>query len=194
MMFNTYKHYTYIAADWEHDKEVVDKLYEWNKSTLSPVNFANAHEITQARDESLKCSIKESLRKRLIQSHKFILIVGKHTKFLTAGGCQFCDSYNSYTQYCARGYSRDNRSFIKYECDKAMEMMLDILVLYNSSQVDHSLCPDGILNYRDAWHVPFYRFRTPLYFGSTSGLGVLGTLVSKQKVYNQQEIINFLAR
>ena len=193
-MYNTYRRYTYIAGDWEHDKEVVDKLYEWNKSTLSPVNFSNAHEITQARDGSLKCSIKESLRKRLVESHKFILIVGKHTKSLTAGGCHFCESYNSYTRYCARGYSCDYRSFIKYECDKAMELMLDILVLYNSSQVDHSLCPDGILNYRDAWHVPFCRFRTPLYFGSASGLGVLETLVSKQKVYNQQEIINFLAR
>lgn len=193
-MLNFRNNFTYIAGDWEHDIDVVNKLYAWNNSSSSPINFANAHELMQARDGSLKCSIKESLRKRLIESDKFILIVGKHTKFLTAGGCQFCGSYNSFYRYCAKGRSCDYRSFIKYECDKAMELMLDILVLYNSSHVDHSLCPEGILNYRDAWHVPFYKFRTPLHFGSTSGLGVLGTLVSKKKEYNQQEIINFLAR
>ncbi len=193
-MFNYNKKYTYIAGDWEHDIDVVNKLYEWNASSLSPINFANAHELTQARDESLKCSIKESLRKRLVESEKFILIVGKHTKFLTAGSCRFCDSYNSFYHFCAKGRSCDNRSFIKYECDKAMELMLDILVLYNSSQVDHSLCPEGILNYRDAWHVPFYKFSQPLHFGSSRGLGALGSLVSRKKIYNQHDIVNFITR
>ena len=193
-MFKFRNNFTYIAGDWDNDIDVVNKLYTWNNSSSCPINFANAHELMQARDGSLKCSIKASLLKRLQQSNKFILIVGEQTKKLTAGGCQFCDSYNSHTQYCARGYSCDKRSFIKYECDKAMELMLDILVLYNSSKVDHSLCPEGILNYRDAWHVPFYTFSTPLYFGSSRGLGALGSLMPRKKVYNQQEIVNFLAR
>lgn len=186
--------YTYIAGDWEHDKEVVNKLYEWNISSRSLITFNDAHMITQARDESLNCSIKASLLKRLQRSNKFILIVGAKTKNLTAGGCQFCRSYNSYTQSCARGYSCDWRSFIKYECDKAMELMLDILVLYNSSEVDYSLCPEGILNYRDARHVPFYSFNSPLHFGSCRGLRVLRGLATGEKVYNQQEIVDFLTR
>lgn len=191
-MFEISKKYTYIAGDWDNDNEVVDKLYAWNKSSQNPVNFANAHEITQARDESLKCSIKDSLRRRLVESNKFILIVGKHTKFLTSGRCQLCDSYNSFYHGCARGRSCDNRSFIEYECDQAMELMLDVLVLYNSSRVDRSLCPEGILTYPDARHVPFYTYScSPI--GGNRGLGVLGALVQRNKLYNQQEIVNFLA-
>ena len=89
----------YIAGDWDHDVEVVNKIVEWNNSTIHPINFTYAHELMQARDDSLKCSIKASLRERLNRSDKFILIVGTHTKSLTAGGCQLCESYHARSKY-----------------------------------------------------------------------------------------------
>lgn len=191
-----YKKYTYIAADWDHDKEVVDQLYNWNKSPKSPVSFADAHKITQARDESLNCSIKGSLRKRLEQSSKFILIVGKHTKSLTKGGCQLCESYNSYTRHCARNRGCDTRSFIEYECEMAIELMLDILVLYNSSKVDETLCPDTIANFLYAEHLSLYKYREPIFTFNREGLAALGWGIHGKmiKCYNETEIADFLSR
>ena len=36
------------------------------------------------------------------------------------------------------------RSFIKYECDKAIDAGIKIIVLYNSTKVDRSKCPDAV--------------------------------------------------
>lgn len=191
-MYNSYRRYTYIAGDWEHDKAVVDKLYEWNSSSQSPITFNDAHKITQARDESLNCSIKASLLKRLQQSNKFILIVGAHTKNLTAGGCQFCKSYNSYTHRCGRGYNCDYRGYIKYECDKAIEMGLKVLVIYNSSQIDKSLCPDVMKDYYNATHISLFSYQSPFHFGSYSVLSVIGQHGTATKTYNQHAISDFL--
>ena len=77
-------------------------------------------------------------------SYKFVLIVGSHTDTVSKGGCQLCDSYNSYGKYCTKGYSVDYRSFIKYECEEATKANLQIIVLYNSTSVDRSLCPSAI--------------------------------------------------
>jgi len=38
----------------------------------------------------------------------------------------------------------DYRSFIKYECDKAIEAGIKIVVLYNSTKVEKSKCPDAV--------------------------------------------------
>ena len=91
-----YRTRTYIAGDWDHDKDAVDALHRWNDSSRYGLSFSDAHELKQARDTSLNCSIKRSLAERLDVSKTFILIVGEHTKELRAGGCQYCHSYNSY--------------------------------------------------------------------------------------------------
>ena len=173
----------YIAGDWEHDVEVVNKIVEWNNSPIHPINFTYAHELKQARDDSLKCSIKASLRTRLELSDKFILIVGTHTKSLTAGKCQWCKSYHSYRHYCAKGKSLDNSSFIEYECKKAIELGLDILVVYNSDIVDRRLCPDILYNRLNVEHIPFiiYKRSTMLGGGNTSFIQ-----------YNEEDITNFI--
>lgn len=75
-------------------------------------------------------------------SKTFVLIVGSSTDSITKGWCQYCNSYNSWTRACARGYCVDTRSFIKYECDKAVEAGINIIVLYNSTCVDRSKSPD----------------------------------------------------
>lgn len=141
-----YRTKTYIAADWSGDKDAIDQLHKWNDSNLWSLSFTDAHELTQARDKSLNCSIKTSLGTRLDSSKTFVLIVGKETKTVRSGGCQYCASYNGLKQICERGYSVDYRSYIEYECDKAIRDGLKIVVLYKAAKVDKSKCPDSIKN------------------------------------------------
>ena len=139
-----YRTKTYIAADWSGDKDAVDKLHEWNDSKYWSLSFTDAHDLTQARDTSLNCSIKDSLATRLDASKTFVLIIGSGTKSLRSGSCQYCNSYNSHNYSCAKGYSVDYRSYIEYECDKAIRDDLKIVVLYNAASVDKSKCIDAI--------------------------------------------------
>lgn len=141
-----YRTKTYIAGDWTGDKDAIEKLYQWNDSHYWSLSFTDAHDLTQARDSSLNCSIKRSLKIRLDASKTFVLVVGERTNSVTAGGCQLCGSYNSWISSCARGSSVDYRSYIKYECDKAAEAGIKIVVLYNSTHVSRSKCPESVRN------------------------------------------------
>lgn len=140
----TYRTRTYIASDWTGDKDLIDKLYEWNNSCRWVLHFIDAHELTQARDTSLFCNVKKSLAERLNVSKTFVLIVGDKTRSLTKGSCQYCDSYDSYHHNCHRGYSVDFRSYIDYECEKAKKDGLKIVVIYNSTVIDRSKCPEAV--------------------------------------------------
>ena len=142
-----YRTKTYLAADWTGDKDAIDQLHKWNDNNYWSLSFTDAHELTQARDSSLNCSIKVSLGERLDVSKTFVLIVGSNTKSLRSGSCSYCDSYNSYTYACARGHSVDYRSYIEYECEKAVRDDLKLVVLYNATSVDKSKCPDSIKYY-----------------------------------------------
>ena len=141
-----YKTRTYIAADWSGDYDAVERLHKWNNSKYWSLSFTDAHDLMQARDNSLNCSIKSSLGKRLDVSKTFILIVGNNTRPVRSGSCQYCKSYNSYTCTCTRGYNVDYRSYIEYECEKAVKDRLKIVVLYNGARVNKSKCPDIIKN------------------------------------------------
>ena len=140
-----YRTKTYIAGDWTGDNDAVQQLYKWNDSNRWGLSFHDAHEITQASDSSRNCSIKASLRKRLDISKTFVLIVGDGTKTRRAGQCSYCFDRNE----CG---SSSNKSFIEYECDKAIRDGIKIVVLYNSHIVDKNKCPD-ILKY-EGIHVP----------------------------------------
>ena len=83
-----YRTKTYIAGDWDGDKELIDKLYEWNEKDNLSLSFSDAHSYTQARDTSLPCSIKSSLADRLNISKTFLLVVGANTMSVTKGSCQ----------------------------------------------------------------------------------------------------------
>ena len=74
----------------------------------------------------------------------FVLIVGNNTTTVRSGSCQYCGSYNSYTHSCGRGYSVDYRSYVEYECEKAVRDGLKIVVLYNAATVNKSKCPDAV--------------------------------------------------
>lgn len=141
-----YRTKTYIAGEWSGDKNAVEQLYKWNDSNHLNLSFTDAHDLTQARDDSLNCSIKSSLALRLDASKTFVLIVGSNTKTARSGSCQYCGSLNSYTNSCARGKYVDYRSYIEYECDKAIRDELKIVVLYNAATVNKSKCPDAIKN------------------------------------------------
>lgn len=144
-MINSYlRPYTYIAADWDGDSNAVQEIQKWNNDYRKSISFKDAHDLVQARDSSLNCSIKASLSSRLDESYKFILIVGKNTKTVRSGSCQYCDSLNSYAHYCARGRSVDYRSYIDFECEKAVRDGLQIFVLYNSGSIDRGKCPDAV--------------------------------------------------
>ena len=52
-----YRTRTYIAGDWDHDKDAVDALHRWNDSSRYGLSFSDAHELKQARDTSLNRSI-----------------------------------------------------------------------------------------------------------------------------------------
>lgn len=139
-----YRTKTYIAGDWDGDRNAIDQLYRWKEDRRLSLDFIDAHELHQARDTSLNCSIKESLRKRLDASKCLVLVVGEKTRNLKSGGCQLCPSYNSLTKACKRGYCVDYRSYIEYECEKAKHDELAIVVLYNSTRIDRDKCPDCI--------------------------------------------------
>ena len=149
-----YRTKTYIAGDWDNDSDAIEKLYEWKQGKKWSLDFHDAHEMKQARDTSLPCSIKASLKARMDISKVFVLIVGNHTNTITKGSCQFCNSYNSYISWCARGRTVDKRSFVKYECEKAIEAGISIIVLYKSTIAEKNNCPIAVRNL--GTHIPMY--------------------------------------
>ena len=142
----TYRTKTYLAAEWNGDKDAIDQLHKWKNNEFWSLTFTDAHDLTQARDGSLNCSIKSSLAKRLSSSKTFVLIVGSNTKSARNGSCQYCASYNSDTKSCDRGMNIDYRSYIEYECRKAILDDLKIVVLYNAVSVNKTKCPEAIKN------------------------------------------------
>ncbi len=150
-----YRTRTYIAADWDTDKDVVETLRYWNNSGYWSFSFTDAHDLTQARDTSDYCNVKRSLADRMNASKTFVLIVGAKTKYLTKGSCRYCDYYLSSTQKCFKEYhSVDLRSYIEYECEKALKDELKIVVIYKYLNVDKSKCPEVL---RDVGtHIPAY--------------------------------------
>ena len=47
-----YRTKTYIAADWENDKNAVDILNYWNKNIYRRLSFGDAHEISKCLSDS----------------------------------------------------------------------------------------------------------------------------------------------
>ena len=141
-----YRTKTYIAGDWTGDSDAIRQMYKWKEGNFWSLSFVDVHEFKQARDGSLNCTIKRSLRERMNMAKTFVLIVGDKTDSVTAGGCQFCGSYNSWNNTCSKGKSIDYSSYVKYECEQAVKADIKIVVLYNSTKVDRSKCPVLIRN------------------------------------------------
>ena len=63
---------TYLAGDWTGDKNLIDKLHEWNDSKRLALNFTDVHSLTSSNDATLNCNIKKSLRQRMNISKTFV--------------------------------------------------------------------------------------------------------------------------
>lgn len=152
-----YRTKTYIAADWDGDQNAINKLREWNDGKKWSLSFSDAHDLTKASDNSLNCSIKASLTKRMDVSKTFVLIVGSNTKSRRAGECTYCSNYKNGN--CKTGHTVSNDSFIEYECKKAVRDQgnMKIVVLYNAATVDKSKCPDAIKAY--GTHAPMQKMQ-----------------------------------
>lgn len=74
-----YRTRTYLAGDWDGDKNLIQQIYDWKRSGYLALDFTDAHDLTQSRDGSLNCTIKESLSKRMNESKTFVLVVGDKT-------------------------------------------------------------------------------------------------------------------
>lgn len=157
-----YRTKTYIAADWDGDSDAINQLYTWKNNGHLTLDFQDAHDLTQARDGSLNCSIKKSLASRLDASKTFVLIVGNGTKSVRSGSCRYCNSYNSWTQACTRNYSVDYCSYVEYECQKAVKDNLTLIILYNAASVDKSKCPNAIRAY--GTHSPMQKMKDGKHF------------------------------
>ena len=151
-----YRTKTYLAGDWDGDKDLISEIQKWNDSDRWALSFSDAHELKQARDGSLYCSIKNSLADRLNASKMFVLIVGKDTNILMAGSCKYCSSYFSSTGKCQRNMHVDFRSYIRFECEKAAKDYANgdmrIVVIYNYAYVHKDKCPEAVRNI--GIHVP----------------------------------------
>lgn len=149
---------TYLAGDWTGDKDLIDKLHEWNDSKRLALNFTDVHSLTSSNDATLNCSVKKSLRQRMKISKTFVLIVGKYTKDLRSGSCAICVNYSKglwgIAPYCTVSQFNhiDYRSYVDYECDMALKdykegKIKNIVVIYNNRlSIDKSLCPDCLKN------------------------------------------------
>ena len=153
-----YRTKTYIAADWDNDVDAVNKLHQWNNSYYWSLSFHDAHQVIQARDTSLYCSIKRSLRERMRISKRFVLIVGDKTTTISKGGCQYCPSYLAQFRPCTRGYLPDTKSYVAYECEMAVKDKIAIVVLYKSTRINKEKCPAILRNV--GTHAPMY-YRKP---------------------------------
>lgn len=65
-MTMVYRTKTYIAAEWTGDNDAVDQLIKWSNSKHWGLSFNDAHDLQQARDGSLNCSIKNHLKDALM--------------------------------------------------------------------------------------------------------------------------------
>ena len=142
----TYRTRTYVAGDWTGDKSAIDQLFKWNNSNYWGLSFTDAHDLHQSNDKSLNCSIKRSLCQRMDASKMFVLVVGNRTNAVTAGSCQHCSHYSAYFGSCNLRHSLSLKSYIDYECEKAVRDGLKILVLYNGTSVSKYLCPQSVRN------------------------------------------------
>src|ERR1051326_2349633 len=73
---------TYVAFDADTDMRYYQLLKAWRNHPAHPFNFSNAHELNRIMRWSNEYTIKKKLRKRLLQSEIFVLLIGERTKFL----------------------------------------------------------------------------------------------------------------
>lgn len=152
-----YRTRTYLAGEWTGDSDAIDQIYTWNEGDKWSLHFTDAHMNKQCYDTSMPCTIKSSLLTRMNGSKNFILVVGNNTATARKGSCVYQNCPNKQYDYLKRrfecgitGKTYSTQSFIDYECQLAYNAWLrgemKIVVLYNSSIVYKSKCPEILRN------------------------------------------------
>lgn len=152
-----YRTRTYIAGEWTGDSDAIDQLYTWNYGDKWSFHFSDAHKNKQCYDSSMPCTIKDSLRTRIIGSKTFVLVVGNDTATTRKGSCAYSNCANKDFDYWQGKYvckvvgkTYSTQSFIDYECQLAYNAWLQgnmkIVVLYNAATVNKSKCPEILKN------------------------------------------------
>lgn len=70
---------TYIAFDGDADLMSYRKIQDWNKDEKVPFSINDAHELNNARDDSLPESIINQLRERMEISKNVVLLISSAT-------------------------------------------------------------------------------------------------------------------
>ncbi|TSD64482.1 molecular chaperone Tir [Inquilinus sp. KBS0705] len=120
----------YTCFDGDNDIHYYRLMQAWHANDRFAFTFANAHDITQARDTSSEETIKRSLRLRLNSSDVLIVLVGQSTR-------------NLYR-------------FVRWEMEVALEKEMPIIVvnLNGERSMDSVLCPP-ILRHELVVHIPW---------------------------------------
>ena len=125
-----YRNKVFVSFDGDNDIHYYRLMKAWKQNDHTSFNFYDAHDVSTARDTSTEETIKRSLRKRLLSTKVFVLLVGEKTRYLY--------------------------KFVRWEIEQAKSLGLPIIVvnLNGKRSMDSQRCPPTI---RDdiAIHVSF---------------------------------------
>ena len=125
-----YRNKSFVSFDGDEDMPYYRLMQAWKQNDGIAFNFYNAHDLNTARDSSQEASIKAQLAERMRNSKVFILLVGRHTRYL--------------------------QKFVRWEIDQAIRRNLPIIAvnLNGNRSMDYDRCPP-VLRDRFAIHVSF---------------------------------------
>lgn len=125
----SYKNKVYVSFDADNDIRYYWLMKAWKQNDGINFNFYDAHDINNNYDKSEE-SIKAALMERFRNSKVFVLLVGKHTKYLYR--------------------------FVRWEIEQAIERELPIIVvnINGKRSRDNELCP-AIVREELAIHISY---------------------------------------
>lgn len=130
---------TYTAFDGDADLMCYRNIQKWSADPKCPFELNDAHDLTNARDDSLPESIINQLRPRLEASKHFLLIVGSQTNKNRKGILQYEMRYalrNKLPIFLVfKGFSEDNKNDKKLWEEKLLPQIPSII-----RQADEKYC------------------------------------------------------
>ena len=125
----------YIAADGVRDREAVKLLREWNALPDWGFDFFLAHDWIDDHDTAAPCAVKAALQAELDASRAFLLLSDELDSLY--GSCRSCSNYGGWS-HCARGGKTDERGYLRFACDKALEAGIPVFRFSDNDYVNQS--------------------------------------------------------
>ncbi len=124
-----YRNKVYVSFDADNDMEYYRTLQMWDANDDFEFTFNDAHDLNTILDKSEE-SIKAGLMERFRNTKIFVLLIGKHTKYLY--------------------------KYVKWEIEQAIKRGIPIIAvnLNGKRDLDKDLCPPVLQN-ELAIHIPF---------------------------------------